>query len=98
MVARAQHSFFGGEGAARVHRRNRFFPQGPTSVRLRGRNRHWGQLALANFSLGLTLGYHINWSGFQVPDSGDRGLQYYGPTHRISLGVVGFFRFKRDVY
>ena len=56
-----------------------------------GVNLHWGK----HFSLGVTLGYDINFSimAFQEPID----IQYTGATHRISLGLTALYRFKGDV-
>lgn len=57
-----------------------------------GVNLHWGK----HFSLGATLGYYINYSGLLIRTQQNE-IQYFGATHRISVGLAVLYRFKRDV-
>jgi hypothetical protein len=57
-----------------------------------GVNLHWGK----HFSLGATLGYYINYSGLLIRTQ-QTEIQYFGATHRISVGLTVLYRFNRDV-
>lgn len=60
-----------------------------------GVNLHRGE----RLSLGLTAGYYVNWSVFEINDAVPGVLedpQYTGPVHRFSVGMQVLFRLGDD--